>query len=166
VSSCNKRSFCRLISFALLIALLYVCIASAQTSAQLIKLIIGGHPIEVELAATPEARERGLMYRRSLPPGRGMLFVFPDAQKYCMWMKNTYIPLSVAFIKDRGTIVNIDDMQPGSLTYHCAEVLVRYVLEMPREWFSKNGIGPGARIMGLDKAHKMAEIREQFPAFL
>jgi hypothetical protein len=92
------------------------------------------------------------MYRYSLPPNRGMLFIFPEAHAYCMWMKDTYIPLSVAFIDNKGRIVNIAEMQPGSRSYYCAAKSVRHVLEMNEGWYHRNRIGPGTRIRGIQKA--------------
>jgi hypothetical protein len=92
------------------------------------------------------------MKRRHLPANRGMLFVFPEVHRHCMWMQNTTIPLSVAFIEDNGTIVNIADMQPNTETYYCADRPVHYVLEMNKGWFSEKGLGPGDQISGLRRA--------------
>ncbi|MDR2637738.1 MAG: DUF192 domain-containing protein [Zoogloeaceae bacterium] len=109
-------------------------------------LSVGFYNIEVEVAATPEDRMRGLMQRKNLAENAGMLFVFPQAERHCMWMKNTLIPLSVAFLDDSGKILNIRDMQPHSEESHCADAPARYALEMNRGWFAKKGIAPGARI--------------------
>ena len=81
-----------------------------------------------------------------------MLFVFPEAARHCMWMKNTLVPLSVAFIDESGVIVNIADMQPQTENSHCAREPARYALEMNQGWYSAKGIAAGARISGLDQA--------------
>ena len=85
-------------------------------------------------------------------PDAGMLFIFDEPQVHCMWMKNTLIPLSVAFIDDRGAIVNIEDMQPQTEDSHCAAQPVRYALEMNRGWFKARGVKPGSRLGGIPGA--------------
>ena len=107
--------------------------------------------ILAEVADTPATREIGLMRRKFMPQGAGMLFLFDRSATQCMWMKNTLIPLSVAFIDERGRIVNIADMQPLTETSHCASRPVRYALEMNLGWFKKRGIGAGAVIGGLER---------------
>lgn len=92
------------------------------------------------------------MFRRKLGPNRGMLFVFPQSARHCMWMRNTYIPLSVAFIDERGNILNIDDMQPETENNHCAASAARYALEMSHGWFKQRGIAAGQRIAGVKEA--------------
>jgi uncharacterized membrane protein (UPF0127 family) len=84
-----------------------------------------------------------------MPSNAGMLFIFDEAGEQCMWMKNTLIPLSVAFIDDAGTIVNIEDMAPQTLDSHCARRPARYALEMNRGWFAARGIKPGSRLRGI-----------------
>jgi uncharacterized membrane protein (UPF0127 family) len=126
--------------------------AIANTGFPTLQLLAGKQRIEVEVASTPGLRDLGLMNRSSLPVNRGMLFVFPEAHRHCMWMQNTPLPLSVAFIDDNDTIVNITDMQPNSETYHCADRPVHYVLEMNNGWFAEKKLGPGAMIKGLSKA--------------
>jgi uncharacterized membrane protein (UPF0127 family) len=92
------------------------------------------------------------MFRKSLGANSGMLFVFPDVAPHCMWMKNTLVPLSVAFMDEQGTIVSIHDMKPHDETSHCAAKPARFALEMNQGWFAQKGIKAGARISGLDKA--------------
>jgi uncharacterized membrane protein (UPF0127 family) len=113
------------------------------------RLTIGMHVIQAEVAATPPQRQSGLMFRTKLPPNGGMLFVFDEKTRHCMWMRNTLIALSVAFIDDDGRIINIEDMQPKTETAHCARQTARYALEMELGWFSKRGIKPGATVKGL-----------------
>jgi uncharacterized membrane protein (UPF0127 family) len=115
------------------------------------ELSAGVHLIRAEVAADYSTRGRGLMFRKSLAPNAGMLFIFDDASIHCMWMKNTYIPLSVAFLDGQGTIVSISDMQPQSEQTHCAARPALYALEMELGWFAKRGIKPGMKLAGLDK---------------
>jgi uncharacterized membrane protein (UPF0127 family) len=112
------------------------------------QLTAGVHLITAEVAADDQARELGLMYRSSLQPNHGMLFVFDPAFKACMWMRNTLIPLSVAFIGADGRVVNIEEMQPGTETLHCAKRDVPFALEMGRSWFSERGLKPGQTVIG------------------
>ena len=128
--------------------------AAAQAAAGIpqdlpaITLQAGMHNIRAAVAQTPEQRQTGLMFRREMAQHEGMLFVFEQASPQCFWMKNTLLPLSIAFLADDGTIVNIADMQPQVLDSHCSSKPVRYVLEMNQGWFAKRGIKPGARISG------------------
>jgi uncharacterized protein len=111
-----------------------------------ITLQAGMHQIRAAVAQTPEQRQTGLMFRREMPQHEGMLFVFEQPSEQCFWMKNTPLPLSIAFLNDDGTVVNIADMKPQSLDSHCSAKPVRYVLEMNQGWFAKRGIGPGYRL--------------------
>jgi hypothetical protein len=120
-------------------------IASAQ-DLPTTRLTAGIHVITAEVASNDATRARGLMFRKALAPNHGMLFVFPSAAAHCMWMRNTLIPLSVAFLDDDGVIVNIADMQPHSERNHCALRPVRYALEMTQGWFEQRGIKPGTKL--------------------
>ncbi|MBX3620322.1 MAG: DUF192 domain-containing protein [Rhizobacter sp.] len=113
-----------------------------------IQLHAGIHNIQAQVARTPEQRATGLMFRSTMPNNEGMLFVFEEPAKQCFWMKNTLLPLSVAFVADNGTVVNIEDMKPQTLDSHCSSQPVRYVLEMNKGWFAKRGIKAGARLSG------------------
>ena len=106
------------------------------------------HTIKAEVAVTPKQHEIGLMHRTSMGPNDGMIFIFEQAGQQCFWMKNTLIPLSVAFIADDGTIVNLDEMKPETLQPHCSVKPVRYVLEMNKGWFSKRGLKAGTKVTG------------------
>jgi uncharacterized membrane protein (UPF0127 family) len=114
-----------------------------------IPLHIGPHALRVEVAATPSRRERGLMARKQLPADGGMLFVFERADRHCFWMRNTPLPLSIAFIDAGGRIAKLDDMQPHSDTLHCADTAVRYALELAQGGFAQRGIATGAQVKGL-----------------
>jgi uncharacterized membrane protein (UPF0127 family) len=109
-------------------------------------LSAGMHIIQAQLAATPEQRSTGLMFRTEMPANEGMLFVFEQASQQCFWMKNTLIPLTAAFLADDGTLVNLVDMKPQSLDSHCSTAPVRYVLEMNQGWFAKRGIKAGYKL--------------------
>jgi len=117
-----------------------------------IRLNAGIHNIDAQLAQTPEQREIGLMFRASMPANEGMLFAFDRPAQQCFWMKNTLIPLDIAFLEDSGAIVNIEQMKPQTLVGHCSQKPVRYVLEMNDGWFAKRGIKPGFKLKGLPVA--------------
>jgi uncharacterized protein len=124
---------------------------TAQTGPQHLSAIVlhaGMHNIKAEVARTPDERATGLMFRESMPANDGMLFAFEEANTQCFWMKNTFLPLSAAFVADDGSIVNIVDMRPQALDSHCSAKPVRYVLEMNQGWFAKRGIKPGFRLKG------------------
>jgi uncharacterized membrane protein (UPF0127 family) len=112
------------------------------------RLSAGMHLIQAQVASTAAQRNTGLMWRRQMPANEGMLFVFEAPAAVCFWMRNTFLPLSAAFVGDDGTIVHIARMQPLSDNTHCTPVPVRYVLEMHQGWFAKRGLKPGARLAG------------------
>ncbi|QEL65728.1 hypothetical protein OTERR_22520 [Oryzomicrobium terrae] len=116
------------------------------------ELAAGIHRIEAEVAATQETREKGLMYRTALAPNQGMLFVFPQAARHCMWMRNTLLPLSVAFIDGQGRIINVAEMQPRTENNHCSAEPARFALEMNSGWFSSRGLKSGMSIQGIERA--------------
>jgi uncharacterized membrane protein (UPF0127 family) len=113
------------------------------------QLRAGMHLIQAEVAAAPATRERGLMFREQLAPNAGMLFIFDAPATQCMWMRNTLIPLSVAFIAADGTVANIEDMAPKTEDSHCAVKPVLYALEMDKGWFARRGIKAGMKIEGI-----------------
>jgi len=103
----------------------------------------GAVEITVEIARTDEERAKGLMYRKNLPDGQGMIFVFDRDQQLSFWMKNTVIPLSIAFIASDGHIVDIKDMQPNDLNSVISSRSVRYALEVPQGWFGRVNVKTG-----------------------
>jgi uncharacterized membrane protein (UPF0127 family) len=115
-----------------------------------VKLIIecesGTVEITAEIAKTDEERSQGLMFRKKLPDGEGMLFVFERDQQLSFWMKNTLIPLSIAFIASDGSITEIKDMQPLNENSVKSSRSVRYALEAPQGWFSRAGVRAGDRL--------------------
>ncbi|WP_208733623.1 DUF192 domain-containing protein [Pseudomonas duriflava] len=126
------------------------CTPALAEEGDLHKLRLGEHSIAVEVVETAQARQQGLMYREYLPDNQGMLFVFEAPKTVCFWMKDTLIPLSVAFLTDDGRIVGIADMQPKSETLHCSPRAVRLALEMNQGWFERNNTQPNDRVEGLD----------------
>ncbi len=117
-----------------------------------LSLTIGAHKVVAEVAASADDRARGLMQRFSLQPDHGMLFVFERAEPLAFWMKNTFIPLSIAFIGADGKIINVEDMQPQTEDTHWSKGPALYALEMKKGWFAERGIGPGATVRGLPAA--------------
>jgi uncharacterized protein len=142
----------RLLALAASFCALLATAASAQTGPQprlrTIDLQAGIHVIKTELAITPEQQQTGMMFRTAMGTNEGMLFVNEEAGVRCFWMRNTLLPLSIAFIADDGSIVNIADMEPKSEKSHCSAKPVRYALEMNQGWFAKRGIKPGTRLQG------------------
>jgi len=126
--------------------------ASAQGQPQptlpRVQLQAGIHLITAEVAADERSRASGLMFRERLGASDGMLFVFESAGRQCFWMRNTKLPLSIAFLADDGSIVNVERMQPMTEDSHCSAQPVRFALEMNQGWFEKRGLGPGARLAG------------------
>ena len=135
-------------------ALFSVWASAACAELPQINLNVGSHKLTAEVAADDAQRSLGLMHRRMLPENRGMLFVFTDIALHGMWMKNTYLPLSVAFLDRDGAIINIADMEPHVEKTHSATWPAKYALEMNQGWFRKRGIKPGDKVEGLEKAGK------------
>ena len=142
----------QLITGLLTLTLLCCNTGHAQGSPQMdlprIKLTAGMFLVDTQVAATPDQRSIGLMFRQQMPESEGMLFVFDQPSEQCFWMKNTVLPLSAAFLADDGTIVNLADMKPQTTDAHCSTKPVRYVLEMNQGWFVKKGIKAGFKLRG------------------
>ena len=135
--------------FSGLFILLFVnVVAQAQQPQQLkkIPLLINQTSLHAELAQTENQRAQGLMHRQHLEKNSGMLFVFDSALPACFWMKNTPLPLSIAFITEQGVISNIEHMQPFSTESHCPIVPIKYALEMEQGWFAQQQIQAGDRV--------------------
>jgi uncharacterized protein len=135
-----------------LLALLMAAVPALAQPLPVVQLSAGMHLIRAEVAADFASRGQGLMYRTAMPSNAGMLFIFDEAATHCMWMKNTLIPLSVAFIDEQGGVTNIEDMAPQTEDSHCARRPALYALEMNRGWFAARGIKPGSRIGGIPGA--------------
>lgn len=137
----------RPLRFLVLLCLLPV---PAGAESRLAQISVGNVPLAVEVVSDETSRQLGLMHRESLPDDRGMLFIFPVERRHCMWMRNTRIPLSVAFVASSGRILNIADMTPLSDATHCAIAPARYALEVNQGWFGGHGIAPGHQLDGLE----------------
>jgi uncharacterized membrane protein (UPF0127 family) len=119
-----------------------------QPRLEAVPLTAGMHVIQAELAVTPGQQATGMMFRSEMGANEGMLFVNDDSGVRCFWMRNTLLPLTIAFLADDGTIVNLADMAPRSDESHCSSKPVRYALEMRQGWFAKRGIKAGQRLRG------------------
>lgn len=121
-----------------------------------IKLTAGMYVIQAEVAQTSSEQAIGLMYRQTMGVNEGMLFIYDSLKIHCFWMRNTLLPLTIAFIADDGSIVNLKDMQPRTETSHCSAKPVRYALEMNQGWFDNRGLKPGFRLRGVPFTPKTA----------
>ena len=148
------RDFCRRCGCVSVFILMTAWLGAAEASSELpiIELSTGIYRIKAEVAATPESRAKGLMHRESMASNQGMLFVFTELNTHCMWMRNTLLPLSVAFLDEGGRILNIAEMAPKTETNHCAVRPSRFALEMNSAWFSQRGIKEGAKVLGLERS--------------
>jgi uncharacterized protein len=142
--------------FVSMLAVAGLVLASADATAQegpqpklrTVPITAGMHVIQAELAVTPQQQATGMMFRTQMGTNEGMLFVHADSGLRCFWMRNTLIPLAIAFIAEDGTVVNIAEMQPRSEQSHCSIKPVRFALEMNQGWFDKRGIKPGMKLKG------------------
>jgi uncharacterized membrane protein (UPF0127 family) len=153
MSRCKSRfdpvSALRVLGAVLLVAAALHARADAAFGSATVK--VGSHPLKVEVARTEAQRSQGLMFRRKLGPDEGMLFIFDDPGYYAMWMKNTLIPLSVAFIDGNGVILNVVDMEPQTLDSHAAAGPALYAIETNRGWFAAHKLGAGDKVTGLPR---------------
>lgn len=148
-------------SFISLMTCFAFCIVATTTRAKdsapglpVMTLKVGGQSIQAEVAATEESRQKGLMFREKMGRNEGMLFVFTELGYHAMWMRNTPLPLSVAYIDEAGRILSIHEMQPHTDVTHQAAGPARYALEMNAGWFKANKVSVGDPVKGLDKAPK------------
>lgn len=133
------------------LALAAAALAHAEAPLPVRQVKVAGHALKVEVAATIEQRMKGLMFREKLGANDGMLFVFDEPGYHAMWMKNTPLPLSVAFVDGAGAILNILDMEPHTLDQHAAAGPAVYAIETNKGWFARRGIKAGDKITGLPK---------------
>lgn len=145
-----------IVSFLFLFLASVYSAGAAQTPAKLalITLTAGTQTIKAEIAADDATRQQGLMFREKMGKNDGMLFVFPQLGYHAMWMRNTLIPLSVAYLDDTGKILSVHEMEPQTEISHQAAGPARFALEMNARWFSTHKINVGDRILGLAKAPK------------
>ena len=136
-------------ALALAVPLLFSA-EKAQPELPTTTLMIGQTSVKAEVADNDAERSSGLMFRESLAPDSGMLFVMPSVAPATFWMKNTLIPLSIAFLDEHGTIMEIHDMEPKSeKTVRSTFPRIAYALEMQQGWFGKKNIWPGEKVSGL-----------------
>ncbi len=153
---CRKHALIQgLTAFVLAAAMAVSCSAQPSKSddpnkpnptLKTVTLSAGDVKVLAEVAATELERNRGLMFRKKLDDGKGMLFVFDTDQRVAFWMKNTSLPLSLAYIGSDGRILQILDLQPFSEQARPSERSVRYALEVPQGWFSRVGLEVGDTI--------------------
>jgi hypothetical protein len=142
------RRFASLLTGAFVLLTMAAASSTAAADLPTTTLTIGGHTLVAEIAATPDQRATGLMHRFSLKPDHGMLFVFERPERQAFWMKNTFIPQSIAFIDSAARILNIEDMAPQTENSHWSKGAALYALEMRKGWFAERGIKPGDRLEG------------------
>ena len=133
----------KMIGGALVLAV--ACASAAET----LSLEVGGHRLKAEYASTSAQRERGLMGRTELAADSGMLFRFDEVRRHCLWMKNTPLPLSAAFLDEQGRIVDLIDLAPLSEKIRCSRKPARYALEVNQGWFERWGISQGTQVSGI-----------------
>lgn len=131
--------------------LAFAGLALAQAPLPGAQVKVAGHALRVEVASTVEQRMKGLMFREKLGGNEGMLFVFDEPAYHAMWMKNTPLPLSVAFVDGEGRILNILDMEPHTLDQHAAAGPALYAIETNKGWFAQRRIKAGDKVAGLPK---------------
>jgi uncharacterized protein len=152
----NRRNFLThcWAAFSAFVLLANAPVALAQVNKDLpvVELKIKTHKLKVEVAADVNSRTIGLMNRFSLAPDSGMLFVFPQSEQLGFWMKNTFIPLSIAYVDSKGVILNIVDMKPKDESTHPSKGPAMFAIEMKQGWFKDKGIVAGDKVDGLDKA--------------
>ena len=143
----KKRLTDAVLCRTLLLFLAAACLPLAAADSTVYAARLGRGSLQLEVAATPDARERGLMFRHFLPPERGMLFIFPEDREVGFWMRNTWIPLSIAYLDSSFRIVRIRDLVPRDETTVPSGQPVRYALEVNRGWFARMGATVGSRLV-------------------
>ena len=144
---CNRKIFVLFLQILLIPIFFFLFACSGGSSLEEITVQVNGATLTLEVARTPEERAMGLMNRKSLNPSHGMMFVFEREKKLSFWMKDTTIPLSIAFVGNSGVIREIQDMEPLSLDPVLSTYSVRYAIEVERGEFQRLGITPGDRVI-------------------
>lgn len=144
-----KKFFYKNISTLLFLFIILASCNAKKLDTKKLKLITQDNEtiiVDAEMAITQEQRNYGFMNRKKIPDGTGMLFIFEKDQILSFWMKNTPHPLSIAYIDSTGTIKDIYDMTPFSLSPIVGTCSARYALEVPQGWFKKVNINVGDRL--------------------
>ncbi len=144
-----KLNACSLLTYLIFLTLQLLGSRVFATEFSKTALQMGMHVVQAEVADDQTKRMQGLMYRKQIVDNDGMVFVFDQPNYHCMWMKNTLVPLSVAFIDEQGNILNVVNMEPLSEVSHCAKGPAKYALEMRQNWFKQKGVGEGFNIKGI-----------------
>ncbi len=133
----------------LLLALVAVagCARRGPAGLPIVKIDIGGETVKAEIARSIDEQSRGLMYRREMGKNEGMIFVYEQERVLSFWMRNTFIPLDIAYIKADGTIATIKQMQPLNESSHSSRIKVMYALELNQGWFAEHGIKEGSKVV-------------------
>jgi uncharacterized membrane protein (UPF0127 family) len=147
------RKISRLIFLTTALLLLgSACRSGEKSDLPIVHLKIDGHDVAAEVANNEITRETGLMFRKDMDWNHGMIFVFPDSEVRAFWMKNTVLPLSIAYMNSKGIILNILEMPPETEDTFLSNGQAEYALEMNTGWYAKNGIKPGDTVEGLSSA--------------
>jgi len=147
------RKISRLLFLTLgLLLLVSACRSGEKSDLPIAHLKIDGHEVVAEVANKPVTRESGLMFRKDMDWDHGMVFVFPDIEVRAFWMKNTILPLSIAYMDGKGVILNILEMPPETENTFFSAGQAKYALEMNTGWYAKNGVKPGDLVEGLSNA--------------
>jgi uncharacterized protein len=128
-----------------------ILLPSFACAEPLLDLHVGDARLQAEYARSPAERERGLMERTELEADGGMLFRFDDFRRHCLWMKDTPLPLSAAFMDEQGRIVDVIDLEPLDKTIRCSREPARYALEVNRGWFRQHQLRIGDQVNGIPK---------------
>lgn len=129
--------------FIVMLVFIVVACTKHQLPTEIRKLEIDGHQVIAEVVTDLEDQQRGLKYRKNLAENNGMLFIFPRSENVCMWMKDTIIPLTVAFLNEHRKIINFVNMEPKTETRHCSAQPAKFALEIEHGWFAVRDIKPG-----------------------
>ena len=127
----------------------FTCNKAPESGLPIAPLTINGHQVLAEIAAQPATRTAGLMFRQQLAQDGGMLFLFPDNTPRAFWMKNTFIPLGIAFLDEKGDILNILEMPPQTEKNFFSQGPAKFALEVNSGWFEKRGIKAGDVVSGV-----------------
>lgn len=138
------------IGIIVVISVVSLCLLSGMKKKRLMVIRFEKVPLKVEVVSTPSEMQRGLMYRKELSRNQGMLFVFKEPSYCSFWMKNTYIPLSIAFISEDKRVTQIEDMVPlDTVSFHVSKRLSKYAVEVNKGWFRRHKVRVGDRVWGI-----------------